>query len=313
MKLTKQTPIAVLMGGPGSERPISLASGHAVADALRSLGYERITEVDVEGTDIQLPPGTELAYNVIHGSFGEDGQLQSALDALGVPYTGARAASSKLCFDKVAFKHRMIEAGVRTPSAETLILPAPPASPSSVRPKMSLPYVVKPPKEGSSVGIHLVFSDEDAITALEDAAHYDSTLLIEQYVKGKELTVGVFNDMALPIVHISPRSGFYDMNNKYPWLTKQGGTDYFCPADLDEQTTRAVQELALEAHKAAGVEVYSRVDVMLREDGVPFVIEINTIPGMTSSSLLPKAAAAIGIGFPELCERIAECSILLDS
>lgn len=290
------------MGGPGSERPISLASGKAVADALRSKGYQ-VREVDITSHDLVLPEGTELAYNLIHGTYGEDGELQAQLEELGIPYTGAGSAASRLCFDKSLAKEAFLSAGVPTPLSETLSLG------STAKPTLPLPFVVKPPREGSSVGVHIVHREEEAADALADAAKYDSKVLVEQYIKGKELTVAILDDQALPVIHISPRSGFYDINNKYPWLTKQGGTDYICPADISPEETRRVQEAALAAHKATGAEVYSRVDVLLREDGEPFVIEINTIPGMTSTSLVPKAAAAAGMEFPELCERIAQLSL----
>lgn len=302
MELTLNTKIAVLMGGPGSERPISLASGKAVAEALRSKGYQ-VEEVDITGHDLVLPEGTELAYNIIHGTYGEDGELQTQLEERGIPYTGAGSATSRLCFDKILAKEVFLSADVPTPRSETLPLNG------TAKPSLPLPFVVKPPREGSSVGVHIIHHEEEVADALADAAKYDDRVLIEQYIKGKELTVAILEDTALPVIHISPRSGFYDINNKYPWLTKQGGTDYICPADLSPEETRRVQEVALAAHKAAGVEVYSRVDVLLREDGEPFVIEINTIPGMTSTSLVPKAASATGMEFPELCERIAQLSL----
>lgn len=290
------------MGGPGSERPISLASGKAVAEALREKGYH-VTEVDVTGHEVSLPEGTELAYNLIHGTYGEDGELQQQLENLNIPYTGAGVAASKLSFDKALTKEAFIKASVPTPASEVIDLSA------GETPSLPLPFVIKPPREGSSVGVHLVFEESEIAAALQDARKYDTKVLVEQYIKGKELTVTILDDTALPVIHISPETGFYDMNNKYPWLTKTGKTNYICPADLTEEETRNVQAAALAAHRSACVEVYSRVDVLLREDGEPFVIEINTIPGMTSSSLVPKAAAAVGIPFPELCEKIAQLSL----
>jgi D-alanine-D-alanine ligase len=176
-------------------------------------------------------------------------------------------------------------------------------------PQMPLPYVVKPPREGSSVGVHIVHDAAAGAAAIEDAARYGADVLIEQFVAGKELTVGILNDQALPVVHIAPRSGFYDMRNKYPWLGGGAGSDYHCPAHLDAETTSRVQQAALAAHRALGVEVYSRVDVLLDDTGQPFVLEANTIPGMTETSLLPKAAAASGIPFTELCLQIARLSL----
>lgn len=305
MELNTQTKIAVIMGGPGSERLISLASGKAVAEALRSRGCQ-VTEVDVPGTELTLPEGTELVYNLIHGTYGEDGGVQKQLEALGVPYTGAGVETSRVCFDKVLSKEVFVKAGVPTPRAEAF------ASGEEVKPTIPLPFVVKPPREGSSVGIHIVREPEEIAPALEDVAKYDDHVLIEQFIKGKELTVSILNDQALPVIHICPRTGFYDLANKYPWLSKTGKTDYICPADITDEETKKVQAAALAAHKAAGVEVYSRVDVLLGEDGEPYVLEINTIPGMTSSSLVPKAAAAVGMDFPELCLEIGKLSLKID-
>lgn len=297
--------IAVLMGGPGSERDVSLASGKAVLKALQGRGLNAVG-VDVTGYDVDLPEGTGLAFNVIHGTFGEDGQLQDILEAKGVPYTGAGSQSSRLAFDKNKAKALFLSHNVPTPLSEIVDVTT-----GSKLPQMTAPFVVKPPREGSSVGVHIVRDQADAEAAMEDAATFGNDILVEQFIEGKELTVGVFDDAALPIVHIAPRSGFYDMANKYPWLSGGAGSDYYCPADLDEATTKAVQDAALAAHRALGIEVYSRVDVLLDAQNRPFVLESNTIPGMTETSLMPKSAAAAGIPFDELCIRIAEISLKL--
>jgi len=299
----KEMKVAVLMGGPGSERDVSLASGEAVLKALQNEGVDAV-KVDVTEYAIDLPEGTGLAVNVIHGTFGEDGQLQKILEEQGVPYTGAGAASSELAFDKVESKKVFVGAGVPTPKCEIVD-----CSNGVAYPKMDLPYVVKPPREGSSVGVHIVKTPEEAEAALKDASQYGDEVLVEQFVEGMELTVGVLDGEAFPIVHIAPRSGFYDMSNKYPWMTGEGGTDYYCPADLDAETTKVVQEAAIAAHQSLGVEVYSRVDVLLDAENQPFVLEANTIPGMTESSLLPKAAKQAGYPFGKLCLKIAEISL----
>lgn len=293
----------VAMGGPGSENAVSMASGEAVLNALLTAGYQA-EKLIVDSAEIAPPAGTDLVFNTIHGTFGEDGEFQRQLEAQGVAYTGAGSVASLLAFDKVASKQRFIEQGVPTPASEILD-----CSCGVQMPKMALPYVVKPPREGSSVGVHIVRNEGEARAAIEDAARYGNEVLVEQFVQGLELTVGVLDGEALPVVHISPRSGFYDMSNKYPWMTGEGGTDYFCPADLDDDATNRVQQAAVAAHKALGVEVYSRVDVLLDSNGAPFVLEANTIPGMTESSLLPKAAKVAGYSFIELCERIAEISL----
>ncbi len=293
------------MGGPGSERQVSLASGNAVLKALTSLGLDAVA-VDVTGTSIHLPPGTDLAFNVIHGTFGEDGQLQQALEDMGVPYTGAGVQSSRIAFDKNLAKAAFVAAGVPTPRAETIDVSTGPKLPS-----FPAPFVVKPPREGSSVGVHIVKHQADAEAAMTDAAKYGSDILVEEFIAGMELTVAILNDKALPVVHIIPPEGEYDFSSKYPWLSGSKGSQYICPADLDETATLVVQNAALAAHRSLGVEIYSRVDVLLDSQNRPFVLEANTIPGMTETSLLPKAAAATGISFPELCRMIAELSLSL--
>jgi len=305
MTLPKNLKVAVLMGGPGSEREVSLASGRAVVKALIEAGVDAV-EVDVEGPDFELPEGTGLAFNVIHGTFGEDGQLQSLLEEKGVPYTGAGSASSEVAFDKNLAKAKFVEAGVPTPASEIVDVSGGPTLPS-----FDAPFVVKPPREGSSVGVTVVKQADQAMGAMEEGAKYCDDILVEQFVEGRELTVAVLDDKAYPVVEIVAPGGVYDMSSKYPWLSGGEGSQYFCPAKLDEDTTRRVQEAALAGHRSLGIEIYSRVDVLLDADGNPFVLEANTIPGMTETSLLPKSAAAAGISFPDLCVRIAEQSLAL--
>jgi D-alanine-D-alanine ligase len=298
MKTTdlKDLHLIVLMGGPGSEREVSLRSGAAVARAFRGAGY-RVSEVDVKGPDFELPDGSDLCINMIHGTFGEDGQIQAILDRRGVAYTGEGGSASRIAFDKLASKELFVRAGVPTPRSEVI---AP-----GTKPTLALPIVVKAPREGSSVGVHLVREAGQLEAALADCANLDREILIEELVEGRELTVGVVGDRAMAVVEIRPHEGFYDYAHKYT----KGASEYFCPAPLDEATTRRVQETALAAHRALGLEVYSRVDILLRADGELFVLEANTIPGMTETSLLPKAAAAVGIDFLSLCEEIARLSL----
>lgn len=300
-ELKKDTKIALLMGGPGSERDVSIASASGVLEALRNAGFTQVTPVLVDSERPAIPEGTELCYNMIHGTYGEDGGLQSYLEELGIPYTGAGSATSRNCFDKVLTKKFFIDGGVPTPKSETLT--------AGQLPTLPVPCVIKPPCEGSSVGVHIVYDAAELPAAMEDAARYGKEILVEEYIKGKELTVAIFNGEALPVVHICPRSGFYDMNNKYPSMYGGVGSDYICPADISPEETQAVQEAAVAAYKALNVEIYGRVDVLLTDDGKPYVLEINTIPGMTSASLFPKAAAAAGISYGELCTRIAEASL----
>lgn len=296
--------VAVLMGGPGSEREVSLRSGAEVETALKDAGAE-VVPVDIQSVNFTLPEGIDIGFNVVHGTFGEDGELQRAMEKRGVPYTGAGVESSRTAFDKVASKQHFVEAGVPTPDYELINLRA------GMRPGMDLPYVVKPPREGSSVGVHLVRREAEVEPALNDARSYADEILVEKLVEGKELTVGILGDTALPIIEICPREGFYDFRNKYPWMGGGGGTEYLVPAPLDEEVTARIQETALQAYRALGVEIYCRVDLIWTADQKPFVLEINTIPGMTESSLLPKAAAAAGISFSKLCAEIVRLSMEL--
>jgi len=299
--LTKETAIALLMGGPGSEREVSITSGKAVLEALQQEGFTNVTPVIVDSESPAIPAGTELCYNIIHGTYGEDGGLQSYLEKLGLPYTGAGSETSRKCFDKVLTKEAFVAAGVPTPASEVIT--------ADQLPSIPVPCVIKPPCEGSSVGVQIVKEAAELAPAVAEAGKYGKDLLVEEFIQGKELTVAIFNGEALPVIHICPRSGFYDMNNKYPSLYGGAGSDYICPADISEEETQAVQQAALAAYNALNVEVYGRVDVLLTDDGKPYVLEINTIPGMTSASLFPKAAKAVGISFGELCTRIAEISL----
>jgi len=294
--------IAVLKGGPGSEREVSLASAAGVARALRELGAD-VVEIDVAGPEFDLPKDIFIAFNLIHGTFGEDGELQKILEHKGVLYTGEGVGGSRLAFDKIESKRKFVEHGVPTAGFEIIK--------TGAHPSLPLPYVVKAPRQGSSVGVYIVRKAEEIEAALKDAAQYDDVLLVEKFVKGRELTIGILGDLALPIIEICPKQGFYDFKNKYPFLNAQGnsGAEHICPALLSADKTRFVQATALQAHQSLGLEVYSRVDVLLPDDGGPSVLEINTIPGMTQASLLPEAAGVAGIGYGALCERIIELSL----
>jgi D-alanine-D-alanine ligase len=293
--------IAVLMGGPGSERDVSLATGRGVSKALRSLGCD-VLDVDVRDKNFALPKDVDLAFITIHGTFGEDGQLQKILEERGLAYTGDGVEASVTSFDKILSKKKFREHGVNTPEWEVIQ--------SGQRPTIPLPIVVKPPRQGSTVGIVIVKNEGELASAMSEAARYDQELLIEKFVPGRELTIGILGDQALPILEIIPKGGFYDFTNKYPFLNPQagGGAEHVCPAKIDNAKTREIQDLALRAFRALGLEVYARVDAILPETGEPSVLEANTIPGMTEASLLPEAAAAAGINYADLCLRIIELS-----
>jgi D-alanine-D-alanine ligase len=293
--------IAVLMGGPGSERDVSLATGRGVSKALRSLGAE-VVEVDVHDENFVLPKDVDLAFITIHGTFGEDGQLQEILEERGVAYTGDGVEASRAAFDKILSKEKFREHGVITPESEVIEV--------GQRPTISVPLVVKPARQGSTVGVVIVKDASELDSAMAEAAKYDRTLLIEKFVSGRELTIGILGDQALPILEIIPKGGFYDFNNKYPFLNPQagGGAEHVCPAEIDPNKTKQVQKQALQAFRALGLVVYGRVDVLLPDSGDPSVLEVNTIPGMTEASLLPEAAAAAGINYVDLCARIIALS-----
>ncbi len=291
------------MGGPGSEREVSLATGRGVAKALRSLGVE-VIEIDVRDENFQLPGDVDLAFITIHGTFGEDGQIQKILECRGIAYTGDGVSASEIAFDKIRTKQKFQEHGVTTPPWEVIH--------SAQRPTIPLPIVVKTPRQGSTVGVVIVKNENELESAIDEALKYDRDLLIEKFVAGRELTIGVLGEQALPILEIIPKGGFYDFNSKYPFLNPQagGGAEHVCPANIDAAKTKQIQQLALRAFQAAGLQVYARVDAILSDDGEAFVLEVNTIPGMTETSLLPEAAAAAGIPYPDLCARIIALSQL---
>ena len=294
--ILKDKKVTLLKGGPGKEREVSLRSATAVVKALHICGAE-VHEIDVTGPDFHLPEGTELAFNIIHGTFGEDGQLQEILSHRGVPYTGEGINGSRTAFDKIRTKECFDRAGVPTSTWHSLR--------AGESPRLELPYVVKAPQQGSSVGVHIVRKPESLAAALEDCFKYGDEILVEAFFPGRELTVGILGKVALPVVEIVPKDGFYDYDNKYT----SGASEYFVPAPLSPELALRVQQTALAAHHALDLEVYSRVDILLAPDGSMSVLEINTIPGMTELSLLPKAAAVAGLDYPSLCEEIAGLSL----
>lgn len=291
--------IAVLLGGPGSEREVSLRSGRAVANALREGGHN-VDEIVLDDPTFTLPDAIDIAFNVIHGTYGEDGGLQAELDRRGVLYTGDAPDVNRIAFDKILSKEIFLKAGVATPRSETIT--------AGAHPSLNLPLVIKAPREGSSVGVYICKTAEELNVALEKVVAYSQEILVEEFIAGEELTVGILGDLALPIILIIPKDGVYDFTNKYPWLNPGGAADHFCPAPLTPELTDKVQKLALAAHRSLGLKVYSRVDILLTATGDPYVLEVNTIPGMTESSLLPEAAAEAGIDMTALCERIIDLS-----
>ena len=298
--MSKQLNITVMLGGPSAEREVSLRTGAAVARALRSLGHE-VSELDPKTSEWTLAPKTEVVFLALHGTYGEDGTVQKQLDRLGVPYTGCDAEASRIAFDKVLTKQCCLKSGVPTAKFVTVSSSATPF-PDGFTP----PLVVKPVRQGSSVGLQFVDQVSGWPGALATALKFDSEVLVEERIIGRETTVGILGGKVLPVVEVRPKAGTYDYQNKYT----AGATEYFCPADFDTATTGRIQAAALGAFQAIGGRDYSRVDVMVRADGSPVVLEVNTLPGMTETSLLPKAAAAAGMNYAELCQQMVDLALV---
>ncbi len=290
--------VTVLMGGPSAEREVSLRSGAAVAQALRTRGH-RVHEVDPVPGRLEVPSGTDVVFLALHGTYGEDGRVQAELESLGLRYTGCGVEASRVAFDKALTKERCRADGV--PVARSVVIPSMCGWPEG----WTGPVVLKPVRQGSSVGLAFVEGPADFAAGLESALGHGSEVLMEERIVGRETTVGILEDRALPVVEVRPRQGTYDYRNKYT----AGATEYFCPADFPEAVTAGIQAAALGAFRAVGGRDYARVDVMVRGDGSPVVLEVNTLPGMTETSLMPKAAAAAGMDFGTLCERLLELAL----
>jgi D-alanine-D-alanine ligase len=304
--------VAVLKGGRSLERQVSLNSGARVEESLRRLGHE-VIEVDVGHDLVDRLSGDrpDVAFVVLHGRDGEDGTVQELLEVLGIPYTGSRVSACIRASDKVLAKHAMRDAGIPTPDffafSETAFrsLGAAQALPA-ISTRLSFPIVVKPASQGSALGIKFARTASDVPTALIAAFSYDKKVLLERYVAGRELAVSVLEidgePQALPIVEAVPeQDAFYDFESRY----EIGRTRFICPAELEPDVTTQVQELAVAAFRLLGCSVFARVDLMLdAESSDPFVLEVNPIPGLTETSLLPQAADAADIGFDDLIARI---------
>ena len=289
--------VAVLKGGPSSERSISLKSGAAVAIGLRAAGYE-VIEVDITERSLTLPEPVDAVFIALHGEFGEDGQIQALLEAQKIPYTGSGPRASRMAFDKRLSKEVFVQAGIPTAPYETLgaggyfTLP--------------LPVVVKPPCQGSTIGIFKVSRPEEWKKAFRESLRYDGEIIVEAFIPGRELTVGVVGETALPAVEILAPDGWYDFDAKY----SKGQSRHLCPAPLDKDLANRVRDIALQTFKALGCRGLGRVDFRLTESGELFVLELNNIPGFTETSLIPEAAQAAGIEFHELCWQIMEMATL---
>ncbi len=289
--------IAVLMGGWSTEREISWASGEAVEAALRERGY-RVIGVEAEGSSGELAQrllslGIGIVFIALHGRGGEDGTIQGFLETIGLAYTGSGVLASAVAMDKIMTKRILEAEGLPTPRWNVLRL-------GEKKSGFSLPAVIKPVAEGSTVGVTIVRKRGEIPRALAAAHHFGDRAIVEEYIPGREVTAAVLDDRPLPLIEIRPRGGFYDFKAKYV----PGMTDYLAPAPLPSSSTRQIQDLALRLHRLLGCRGATRVDFRLSPRGRPYILEINTIPGMTRTSLLPKAASCAGIDYPTLVERI---------
>lgn len=291
--------ICVMLGGPSAEREVSLRSGAAVARALRSIGHT-VQELDPKGHAWELPVGTEVVFLALHGTYGEDGGVQSRLDELGVPYTGCGAEASRIAFDKVLAKQHCLKAGIPTPRFAVLDSPQP-EMPAGWSP----PVVLKPVRQGSSIGLQFVNTMAEWQPALAESFRHDTAVLMEERIFGRETTVGILDGRPLPVAEIRVKNGAFDYHNKYT----AGAAVHFCPADFDSTVTATIQNAALAAFHAVGGRDYARVDVMVATGGKPQVLEVNTLPGMTELSILPEAAAAAGLNYAQLCQRMVELAL----
>ena len=338
--------IVVLAGGLSPERNVSLSTGAMVTQALRELGHraglvdmffgteqpdegffdapvpEAFRKVSRQAPDLEQVrrsrPGdsrsmfgphvlelcrmADIVFLALHGSCGEDGRVQAALELMGIPYTGAGYLGSAIAMDKDLTK-RMVEDVVTTPGWKTVAYTA--EDIDGLVEHARLPMVVKPVASGSSIGVSIAYTADELRKALTDGLTLGGRTVLEEYIKGREIQVGILEDKALPSIEIIPKEGFYDYANKY----QSGAALEVCPAEIPAETEEKLRAAALRVYETLGLSVYSRADFIVTEDGEPWFLEINTLPGMTPTSLLPQEAAAVGIDYNELCRRIVEASL----
>jgi len=301
--ITKNDRVCVLLGGPSREREVSRNTGKAIAQALASLGYN-ILPLEYEPKKIArqlVEMEIDAVFLALHGKYGEDGTIQGLLELLDIPYTGSGVTASAVTMDKIMSAHVFRSAGIRMAASqpyrekegtEEII--------RDIETRFTFPLVLKPAREGSTIGIEIVKTKENLPVALERIFKIESRILAEDYLSGGEFTVSVLDGKALPVIHICPHSGAYDYYSKYT----KGATDYIVPADIPEALEEEMGGMAEAGWRAAECEGVARFDFKTDAAGVPYLLEANSIPGMTATSLVPKAAAAAGIDFPRLCEKI---------
>lgn len=304
-----QDKIVVVMGGPSTEAAVSRQTGTAILHALKEKGYH------AEGMELNpatfaadiRKSGCAMVFNALHGKFGEDGVLQGTLDMLGIPYTGSGVLAAAVTMDKAASKRIFVAEGISTPRSRTYhAFERKRDLAAEIEKTFAFPVVVKAASQGSSIGVYIVESQAELVEALQEAFAYNDEVLVEEFIKGRELTVAVWGNAekkeAFPIIEITTASGRYDYASKYT----KGASTHIIPMPVSEAKTKEIQELAIRTFTACGCCGVARIDMMLSAEEKPYVIEVNSVPGMTELSLVPDAARAMGIEFPELCERILE-------
>ncbi|MFA6636064.1 MAG: D-alanine--D-alanine ligase [Candidatus Omnitrophota bacterium] len=307
--ILKRFRVGVLAGGPSSEREISLKSAGAVFNALTGLGIDTVLmRIDDEKSDLLTEirlKGANLIFIALHGRFGEDGTVQELLSGEGIPYTGSGPEASRTALDKLATKRKLAAVGISVP-ASTSVFPGEDIV-SRVR-EIRVPCVVKPRYEGSSIGLSVVTDPERLAGAVETAFKYGEEVIVENFIPGRELTVGVLDERALPVIEILAAEGVYDYTSKYI----SSGTKYNVPAEIGKENYVKAQALGLAAHNALGCKSFSRTDLRMTSGGEFYVLEVNTIPGLTEKSLLPMAAASEGVDFRELCVNMLQSALKYD-
>lgn len=305
--------IAVLYGGVSGEREVSLSTGKGVVNALQKKHHE-VIEIDFNPNrlDELIDLDVDLVFIGLHGKYGEDGRIQGFLDMLGIPYVGSNVLASALAMDKA--KAKQIFANYNIPVANSLSFQITTEKNmdqiiEQIKNTFNTPFVIKPNREGSTLGLTVVNNENEIKDALEKAIACDDVILVEEFIDGMEITVPVLgkpgSEEALPIIEIIPKNELYDYESKYT----PGGSEHIVPARIDSETTKKIQAYAVSAHQALGCKTYSRVDFILTKENIPVILEVNTLPGMTPTSLFPDAAKAIGMTYDDLIEKLVELSI----
>lgn len=295
--------VGVIMGGVSSEREVSLKSGDEICRHLNREKHEVIPIVlDSKSELIEKVKGIDIAFLALHGQFGEDGTIQGILEAINIPYTGCGVLSSAMCMDKDVTKRLIKAQDINT--AAWIIVEEVDQIDYEALDKMGYPVVVKPNSGGSSVATFIIHKKEEVQEAVLEGLKFDREIMIEKYIKGDEITTCILNGEILPILAIKPRASFFDYTSKYA----DGGADEFI-VELEENLQRHVEDISMKCYKALKCSVYARVDLIIDQDGTPYVLELNTLPGMTKNSLFPKSARGVGIDFTALLDRIIEHSL----